>query len=136
MSQDSRSVDQVSVGEELPELSIDVSTTTVIGGAFASRDLTPLHHDKAADSFLVHLDRGVENRCAGVDGDHITVLLLQQIANGGHGSFPLLSGLQDVPQYSGKSADVTRKFGFSAIGDSHSTSTKQRVGRWTDVAPS
>jgi acyl dehydratase len=38
----------VGVGSELPELAIDVTTTLVVAGALASRDYTPVHHDKAA----------------------------------------------------------------------------------------
>jgi acyl dehydratase len=38
----------VSVGTALPELPIPVTTTMIIAGALASRDFTPLHHDKGA----------------------------------------------------------------------------------------
>jgi acyl dehydratase len=36
---------QVGVGDELPELSVDVTPTTVVLGALASRDWRPMHHD-------------------------------------------------------------------------------------------
>ena len=36
----------VSVGDRLPELSTDVSATTVVLGALATRDWRPMHHDK------------------------------------------------------------------------------------------
>jgi hypothetical protein len=36
----------VKVGDELPELVIDVTATLVVAGALASRDFTPVHHDK------------------------------------------------------------------------------------------
>jgi acyl dehydratase len=39
-------VDQVKVGEQLPVLSKDVTATTVVLGALASRDWRPMHHDK------------------------------------------------------------------------------------------
>jgi acyl dehydratase len=39
-------IDQVKAGSELPELAIDVSPTTVVLGALASRDFRPMHHDK------------------------------------------------------------------------------------------
>ncbi len=39
-------LDQVKVGDELPELGIDVTATTVVAGAIASRDYRPMHHDK------------------------------------------------------------------------------------------
>ena len=35
----------VSVGDALPELAIDVTPTTVVLGAIASRDWRPMHHD-------------------------------------------------------------------------------------------
>lgn len=37
--------DDVSVGDTLPELSVDVTPTTVVLGAIASRDWRPMHHD-------------------------------------------------------------------------------------------
>lgn len=42
-----RTFDQVSVGEVLPPLSYDVTATTVVLGALASRDWRPQHHDYA-----------------------------------------------------------------------------------------
>ena len=38
-------------GQELPPLAVDVSATTVVLGAMASRDWRPMHHDK---DFAVH----------------------------------------------------------------------------------
>jgi acyl dehydratase len=38
----------VSVGTALPELPIPITTTMIVAGALASRDFTPVHHDKAA----------------------------------------------------------------------------------------
>jgi acyl dehydratase len=35
----------VSVGDALPELAVDVTPTTVVLGALASRDWRPMHHD-------------------------------------------------------------------------------------------
>ena len=43
-----RRFDDVKVGEELPPLDIATTTALVVGGALASRDFTPVHHDKAA----------------------------------------------------------------------------------------
>jgi len=40
--------EQVKVGDALPELPIPITVTLVVGGALASRDYTPVHHDKAA----------------------------------------------------------------------------------------
>jgi acyl dehydratase len=36
----------IRVGDVLPELSVDVSATTIVLGALASRDFRPMHHDK------------------------------------------------------------------------------------------
>ena len=38
----------VQIGAELPELAIPITTTLIVAGALASRDFTPVHHDKAA----------------------------------------------------------------------------------------
>ena len=40
--------ESVKVGDALPELPIPITVTLVVGGALASRDFTPVHHDKAA----------------------------------------------------------------------------------------
>lgn len=37
---------EVAVGEILPELAYNVTTTTVVLGALASRDWRPMHHDR------------------------------------------------------------------------------------------
>ena len=37
---------EVEEGDKLPELSVDVTATTVVLGALASRDWRPMHHDK------------------------------------------------------------------------------------------
>jgi acyl dehydratase len=36
----------IQVGDQLPELLVDVSATTVVLGALAARDFRPMHHDK------------------------------------------------------------------------------------------
>jgi acyl dehydratase len=36
----------VSVGDELPELHIDVTATVIVAGAIATRDFMPVHHDR------------------------------------------------------------------------------------------
>ncbi len=46
--QDTLSISALEVGQELPPLDLDVTTTIVAGGAMASRDYTPVHHDKSA----------------------------------------------------------------------------------------
>ena len=38
-------VDKLHAGDELPELSYDVTATTVVLGALAARDWRPMHHD-------------------------------------------------------------------------------------------
>ncbi|MGN6472536.1 MAG: hypothetical protein ACTHK4_02665, partial [Mycobacteriales bacterium] len=42
-----RTFDQTAVGDSLPPLSYDVTATTVVLGALASRDWRPQHHDYA-----------------------------------------------------------------------------------------
>jgi acyl dehydratase len=48
MTKVTRRFDEVRVGETLPELAIDVTTTTIVAGALATRDFTPVHHDAGA----------------------------------------------------------------------------------------
>ncbi len=48
--------DQVKAGDTLPPLFIDVSATTIVLGALASRDWRPMHHDK---DFAIN--QGVKN---------------------------------------------------------------------------
>ncbi len=43
---DSRTLDQIQEGEAISELGYDVTATTVVLGALASRDWRPMHHDK------------------------------------------------------------------------------------------
>ena len=43
---ESITLDQVRVGDALPELSIEVTPSTVVLGALATRDWRPMHHDK------------------------------------------------------------------------------------------
>ena len=38
----------VKQGDSLPELAIPITASLVVGGAVASRDFTPVHHDRAA----------------------------------------------------------------------------------------
>ena len=44
----SRRISQVKVGEELPPLDVPLTAAIIVGGAIASRDYTPVHHDRAA----------------------------------------------------------------------------------------
>jgi acyl dehydratase len=48
---ESLTIDQVAKGDELPPLEVDVSATTIVLGALASRDWRPMHHDK---DFAIH----------------------------------------------------------------------------------
>ena len=41
-------LDSIHAGDALPELAIPITATLVVGGAIASRDFTPVHHDRAA----------------------------------------------------------------------------------------
>ena len=38
---------EVTVGDKLPELAIDITTGLIVGGAMATRDYEPVHHDKS-----------------------------------------------------------------------------------------
>ena len=38
----------VALGDSLPELTIDLTVSLIVAGAVASRDYTPVHHDKKA----------------------------------------------------------------------------------------
>jgi acyl dehydratase len=40
--------EEVSPGDELPPLDVPLTTAIIVGGAIASRDFTPVHHDKSA----------------------------------------------------------------------------------------
>ena len=48
MSLDSLKLSNVNVGDKLPELVIPLTTSLIVSGAIASRDFTPVHHDKSA----------------------------------------------------------------------------------------
>ncbi len=39
---------EVSVGDRLPELEIDITSGLVVAGALATRDFEPVHHDRSA----------------------------------------------------------------------------------------
>jgi acyl dehydratase len=39
---------EVSVGDALPPLAIPLTTSLIVAGALASRDFTPVHHDRSA----------------------------------------------------------------------------------------
>jgi acyl dehydratase len=41
-----RRFEEVRVGDELPELAVDVTTTLIVAGAIASRDYQDVHHDE------------------------------------------------------------------------------------------
>jgi len=47
MSTEAVKFKDVSVGGRLPELAIELTPALIIGGAIASRDFNPVHHDKA-----------------------------------------------------------------------------------------
>jgi len=42
------SASELEIGQALPDLDLETTATIVAGGAMASRDYTPVHHDKAA----------------------------------------------------------------------------------------
>jgi len=45
---DSLVFDSVVVGDALPPLEVPITPAVIVGGALASRDFTPVHHDRAA----------------------------------------------------------------------------------------
>ncbi len=48
MSSPGVTLSNLKLGDELPELPISITTSLVVGGALASRDFTPVHHDRTA----------------------------------------------------------------------------------------
>lgn len=48
MNKTTLAFEDVSVGDKLPPLQIDITPGLIIGGAIATRDFTPVHHDKKA----------------------------------------------------------------------------------------
>ncbi len=48
MSRPTLRFESVREGESLPELSIPLTSTLIVGGAIASRDFMPVHHDRSA----------------------------------------------------------------------------------------
>ncbi|MBC8187173.1 MAG: acyl dehydratase [Proteobacteria bacterium] len=48
MNTKTRKLSDVSVGDKLPPLTIDITSGLIVGGAIATRDFTPVHHDKKA----------------------------------------------------------------------------------------
>ena len=48
MSAESIAFAHVKIGDQLPELAIDLTVSLIVAGAVASQDYTPVHHDKLA----------------------------------------------------------------------------------------
>jgi acyl dehydratase len=48
MTPSSPALAEVRVGDALPELRVPLTSSLIVAGAVASRDFTPVHHDKAA----------------------------------------------------------------------------------------
>jgi len=46
--QETVSIEDLEVGQALPDLDLPITATLVAGGALASRDYTPFHHDRSA----------------------------------------------------------------------------------------
>jgi hypothetical protein len=46
MNEKSLRFEDVSVGDELPQLVVPLTAAIIVGGALASRDFTPVHHDR------------------------------------------------------------------------------------------
>lgn len=48
MSFETPCFENIKVGDPLPQLSIAITPSLIVGGAIASRDFTPVHHDASA----------------------------------------------------------------------------------------
>ena len=48
MSRQTLRFESIREGESLPEISIPLTSTLIVGGAIASRDFMPVHHDRSA----------------------------------------------------------------------------------------
>lgn len=46
MTTETLAYESVNVGDKLPSLEIPITSGLIVGGAVASRDFTPVHHDK------------------------------------------------------------------------------------------
>ncbi|MEM7411587.1 MAG: MaoC/PaaZ C-terminal domain-containing protein [Myxococcota bacterium] len=46
--QDTLSISALEAGQDLPDLDLPITHTVVVGGAIASRDYTPVHHDASS----------------------------------------------------------------------------------------
>jgi hypothetical protein len=46
MSTETKKYNSVAVGDKLPPLEVPITSGLIVGGAAASRDFTPVHHDK------------------------------------------------------------------------------------------
>ena len=46
MSQETVRFESLNIGDDLPSQSVIITAALVVGGAIASRDFTPVHHDK------------------------------------------------------------------------------------------
>ena len=65
--------EDVGEGQELPTATLDVTNTTVIAGAIASRDFTPLHHDSGYAQKVGQKDIFMNNATiCGLSGKYLT----------------------------------------------------------------
>jgi acyl dehydratase len=65
--------EDVEEGQELPTATLDVTTTTVVAGAIASRDFTPLHHDSSYAQKAGQKDIFMNNATiCGLSGKYLT----------------------------------------------------------------
>jgi acyl dehydratase len=65
--------EEVEEGQELPTATLDVTSTTVIAGAIASRDFTPLHHDSSYAQTVGQKDIFMNNATiCGLSGKYLT----------------------------------------------------------------
>ena len=48
MSFETLAVSEIKVGDKLPQLNVELTASMIVGGALASHDFTPVHHDRNA----------------------------------------------------------------------------------------
>lgn len=48
MKTDTQKYAAINVGDKLPDMNIDINVSFVVAGAIASRDFTPVHHNKGS----------------------------------------------------------------------------------------
>ena len=127
-----RSFDAVSVGDELPPLAIPITVPLIAGGAIATRDYFPGHHDLQAAQALgsphifmnILTTNGLVQRFVEIwagPGCRLASLKIKLGAPNYPGDTMTFTGTVSAKQAEGRSVDVTLK-GSNSMG-SHVTGT-------------